>query len=100
MQTFFDTYVQKYESNDATVSILLKEPYGLTFKSHSVTPYPIDLNLMYNDDFLPVHQHIKQALPRTKGVVLLHGIPGSQTNYIKWLTSQIPGKRVIFVPAP
>ena len=100
VQTFFDTYVQKYESNDATVSILLKEPYGLTFKSHSVTPYPIDLNLMYNDDFLPVHQHIKQALTEDKkGVVLLHGIPGSgKTNYIKWLTSQIPSKQFIFVP--
>ena len=32
-------------------------------------------------------------------MVLFHGIAGSgKTNYIKWLTSQIPNKKFIFVP--
>lgn len=100
MQTLFDTYLNKYESDEAKVSILLKEYESLVFKTHRIKPYSIDLALMYNDDFMPVHQHIKAKLTEdSKGVVLLHGIAGSgKTNYIKWLTSQVPSKQFVFVP--
>ena len=100
MQALFDRYLQKYESDDAKVSILLKETHGLVFKTHRIKPYSLDLNLMYNEDFAPVHEHIKNKLTNdNKGVVLLHGIAGSgKTNYIKWLTSQVPSKQFIFVP--
>ena len=96
----FDEYLQKYVSQDAKVSILLKEPHGFVFKTHRIKPFPINLDTMYHDDFLPVHQHIKESLTHdAKGVVLLHGEPGSgKTNYIKWLTSQVPNKKFIFVP--
>ena len=55
---------------------------------------------MYNDDFSSVHHRIKDEITtENKGIVLLHGVPGSgKTNYIKWLTSQIPSKKFIFVP--
>lgn len=55
---------------------------------------------MYNDDFTSVHHRIKDEITtENKGIVLLHGVPGSgKTNYIKWLTSQIPSKKFIFVP--
>jgi protein tyrosine phosphatase len=100
MNTLFDRYLQKYESDDAKVSILLKETHGLVFKTHRIKPYLLKLNLMYNEDFAPVHEHIKNKLANdNKGVVLLHGIAGSgKTNYIKWLTSQVPNKQFIFVP--
>ncbi|CAM4112413.1 AAA family ATPase [Psychrobacter arenosus] len=100
MNTLFDRYLQKYESDDAKVSILLKETHGLVFKTHRIKPYSLKLNLMYNEDFAPVHEHIKNKLANdNKGVVLLHGIAGSgKTNYIKWLTSQVPNKQFIFVP--
>ena len=59
-----------------------------------VSPFPINLDTMYHEDFLPVHQHIKESLNHDgKGVVPLHGVAGSgKTNYIKWLTSQVPNK--------
>ncbi len=100
MQTLFDTYLHSYESDEAKVSILLKESHGLVLKTHSIKPYTVDLETMYNDDFLPVHNHIKtKLLNDSKGVVLLHGIAGSgKTNYIKWLTSQVPSKKFVFVP--
>lgn len=100
VQDFFAAYLQKHQSNEAKVSILLKEPHGLVFKTHGIKPYSINFETMYNDDFLPVHQHIKSKLTNdNKGVVLLHGIAGSgKTNYIKWLTSQVPSKQFIFVP--
>lgn len=100
VRNFFAEYLQKYISNEAKVSILLKETHGFVFKTHRIKPHPINLDTMYRDDFLPVHQRIKESLTNdNKGLVLLHGIAGSgKTNYIKWLTSQIPNKKFIFVP--
>ncbi len=100
MQTLFDTYLHNYESDEAKVSILLKETHGLVLKTHRIKPHVVDLALMYNDGFTLVHQHIKTKLTEdSKGLVLLHGIAGSgKTNYIKWLTSQVPSKQFVFVP--
>ncbi|OBX60559.1 ATPase [Moraxella osloensis] len=100
VKNVFDEYLQKYVSQEAKVSILLKEAHGFVFKTHRIKPFPINLDTMYHEDFLPVHQHIKESLNHDgKGVVLLHGVAGSgKTNYIKWLTSQVPNKKFIFVP--
>ena len=72
----------------------------MVFKHQGIKPYTLDLQTMYNDDFLPVHAKIKDELTQgKKGVVLLHGLAGTgKTNYIKWLTAQIPDKDFIFVP--
>lgn len=96
----FDEYLQKYVSSEAKVSILLKETHGFTFKTHRIKPHPINIETMYDDEFANVHQHIKDSLTNEhKGVVLLHGVAGSgKTNYIKWLTSQVPNKKFVFVP--
>ncbi len=97
---FTDKYLQKYVSKEAKISLLIKERDKLTFKNHKINPYNINLKTMYNEDFLSVHTKIKNDLTNTnKGLVLLHGIAGSgKTNYIKWLTSQIPEKDFIFIP--
>ncbi len=62
----------------------------------------MDLNipLCYNDDFLPVHEVIMQKLGRlfNKGIVLLHGLPGTgKTTYIRYI-STIIDKQLIYVP--
>ena len=100
VKKLFSEYLQKYVSDEAKVSILLKDNDGFVFKTHRIKPLSINLDTMYNDNFLPVHQHIKEQLTEgKKGLVLLHGIAGSgKTNYIKWLTSQVPSKQFIFVP--
>ena len=100
IKKLFDTYLHKYQSNEAKVSILLKESDGLVLKTHRIKPHHVDLELMYNDGFMPVHERIQSKLADdNKGVVLLHGIAGSgKTNYIKWLTSQVPEKQFVFIP--
>ncbi len=100
LEMFIDKYLQKYVSKEAKISLLIKQGQDLLFKNHKIKPYNINLSTMYNDDFMSVHKKIKNDLINTnKGVVLLHGIAGSgKTNYIKWLTSQIPDKDFIFVP--
>lgn len=100
VKSFFDKYLEKYVSSEAKISLLLKDGNDLVFRQQTIKPYKLDLSLMYNDDFMPVHQKIKSELGEgKKGVVLLHGLAGTgKTNYIKWLTSQIPDKDFIFVP--
>lgn len=99
VQQLFTRYLHKYVSSEARISILVKQGQDLEFKHHTIKPYKINLNTMYNENFLSVHQKIQDELTNgSKGVVLLHGIAGSgKTNYIKWLTSQIPEKDFIFV---
>ena len=96
----FSEYFEKYVSKEAKVSILLRDNSGFDLKTHTIKPHRIDLDLMYNDDFMEVHTRVKHTITNeNKGIVLLHGIAGSgKTNYIKWLTSQIPNKKFIFIP--
>ncbi len=100
IKKFMDKYLQKYISKEAKISLLIKEGNNLTFKNHKIKPLNINLKTMYNSDFTPVHNRILDELTNSnKGLVLLHGIPGSgKTNYIKWLTTQIPEKDFIFIP--
>ncbi len=100
LKEFTEKYLEKYASAEAKISILMKEDNDLRFKKHKIKPLPINLETMYNSDFLPVHKKILHDLTNSnKGVVMLHGISGSgKTNYLKWLTSQVPDKDFIFVP--
>lgn len=60
----------------------------------------LSLNQNYNSDFEPVHKLIIERLSkdRDKGLVLLHGEPGTgKTSYLRYLT-QFLQKKVIFLP--
>lgn len=100
VREFFNEYLEKYVSSESKILLLLKEGRDLVFKHQGIKPYALDLKTMYNDSFMGVHTKIKEELSQSKkGVVLLHGLAGTgKTNYIKWLTAQIPDKDFIFVP--
>lgn len=95
-----ESLLEKYISKESKISILLRNNHGIELKTHTIHSHRIDFTTMYNDDFASVHHRIKDEITtENKGIVLLHGVPGSgKTNYIKWLTSQIPSKKFIFVP--
>lgn len=97
---FFTQFLEKYMANETKISVLVTDHSGFALKKHKIKPYSLDIQQMYNDDFLPVHEHILDQLTNSrKGIVLLHGLAGTgKTNYIKWLTNQIPDKDFIFVP--
>ena len=60
-----------------------------------------DLRLNYGKDFKKIHDTIVKRLnnDNDKGIVLLHGEPGTgKTTYIKYLSSLIKEKQIIFVP--
>jgi SpoVK/Ycf46/Vps4 family AAA+-type ATPase len=59
----------------------------------------LDLETIYPEDFLPVHEKILSRLetPKDKGLVILHGDPGTgKTTYIRYLIGLLK-KRKIFV---
>jgi hypothetical protein len=61
---------------------------------------PLDIKLNYNDDFLEISELIIERLKRKedKGLVLLHGAPGTgKTTFIRHLISSV-GKRLIYIP--
>jgi ATP-dependent 26S proteasome regulatory subunit len=61
----------------------------------------MDLELNYGSSFLKIHNTIEQRLNRNydKGIILLHGDPGTgKTSYIKYLTSLIKEKDILFIP--
>lgn len=66
----------------------------------SLREQKLSLHLNYNSDFEPVHELILERLSknRDKGLVLLHGEPGTgKTSYLRYLT-QFLRKKVIFLP--
>lgn len=59
----------------------------------------LDLKGKYNEDFMPIHSKISDAITHKKsGLILLHGIPGTgKTSYIKGLISKYVKSNFIFV---
>ena len=87
-------------SSIGKIFLLQVQEYG----GYDLSPFTInsnDINISknYNDDFEQVNSVIKTRLntDNDKGLVLLHGKPGTgKTSYIRYLTSQI-NKRMIFL---
>lgn len=81
------------------VYIIVSDVDGLRLDHFKMDPYKVDLHLNYEDDFSQVHETIIERLhkEKDKGLVLLHGKPGTgKTTYLRHLISQTT-KRVIYV---
>jgi hypothetical protein len=73
---------------------------GLETFTMSISKPKLSLKDNYNDDFMPVHDIIIKRLSQRndKGLILLHGKPGTgKTSYIRYLI-QKTHKNVIFLP--
>lgn len=82
------------------ITLLVNSTEGLMKKSMEITKPKLNIEDNYNDDFKEIHQTILKRLSRNndKGLVLLHGKPGTgKTSYIRYLISSVK-KNVIFLP--
>lgn len=82
------------------ISLLLGTSRGYDTKSMPITKPKLNLVDNYNNDFKDVHSIILKRLRKKndKGIVLLHGKPGTgKTSYIRYLVSLVK-KNVIFLP--
>lgn len=81
------------------MNIISYNQYGLELKTLPIKPTNLDVNLYYNDDFKEVDAIIRNRLAteNDKGIVLLHGLPGTgKTTYLRYLIGKLK-KRVLFV---
>ena len=88
---------QKQEAYEINIITLSRD--GLELKQVEVKPTLLDIDKYYNDDFKEVDETIKARLNREndKGIILLHGLPGTgKTTYLRHLIGGLK-KKVLFV---
>lgn len=88
------------EQNHSRISLVVTSSNGLSTKSMEITKPKLSIADNYNEDFQEVHESILGRLnkEKDKGLVLLHGKPGTgKTSYIRYLITSVK-KKVIFLP--
>jgi broad-specificity NMP kinase len=82
------------------MSLIVRNSEGISLTDLEVKRTSLNLELNYDDDFAEVDTLIKKRLNTTKdkGIVLLHGRPGTgKTTYLRYLVARLK-KKVMFVP--
>lgn len=82
------------------MSLLMNGNSGIELRTVKIAKPKLHLDDNYNDDFNEIHQTIRSRLAKNndKGLVLLHGKPGTgKTSYIRYLIASVK-KNVIFLP--
>jgi ATPase family associated with various cellular activities (AAA) len=72
---------------------------NLQLKAMEIKRTKLDIGLFYEDDFAATDELIRKRLntKKDKGIVLLHGLPGTgKTTYLRYLVGKIK-KRVLFL---
>lgn len=81
------------------INLIVQTRHSLELKGMEIKRTKLDLDLFYEDDFKEVDDVIRSRLSRKndKGIVLLHGLPGTgKTTYLRYLVGKIR-KRVLFL---
>ncbi len=91
---------KKRPAHKPHISLLVYKDGVITTKEMTLSKPRLSINDNYNDDFKDIHHAILKRLSKNndKGLVLLHGKPGTgKTSYIRYLLASIK-KKVIFLP--
>lgn len=87
------------KEEDFEINVITQNSDGLDLKQLDIKPTVLDIGLYYNDDFKPIDEVIRARLAKEndKGIILLHGLPGTgKTTYLRHLIGSIK-KKVLFV---
>lgn len=95
-------FKRREKKRDFEINLVTKENGELNLKSMDIKKTNLRLDQYYNDDFLPVHKNVLERLNRKndKGIVLLHGLPGTgKTTYIRYLVGRLRKKVMLLSPS-
>lgn len=96
---FLKTFKERQRRKPLEINLIVKNGSYMELKSMEIKRTMLDLDLYYEDDFLPTDEIIRKRLNKKndKGIVLLHGLPGTgKTTYLRHLIGKIK-KRVLFL---
>ena len=89
------------KERENNIALVIQTNRGYDTTTFELPKQKLDIELGYGKGFKPIHEKIIHKLnePKSKGLVLLHGTPGTgKTHYLKYLASKIKSKRVLFIP--
>ena len=92
---------KKRRERENNIALVIQTNRGYDTTTFELPKQKLDIELGYGKGFKPIHEKIIHKLnePKSKGLVLLHGTPGTgKTHYLKYLASKIKNKRVLFIP--
>jgi hypothetical protein len=82
------------------INLITRGSLGLELTAMEIKKTNLNIDTSYNDDFAEVDKTIQKRLntKKDKGIVLLHGLPGTgKTTYIRYLVGKIK-KKILFLP--
>lgn len=92
-------FKERQKRRPLEINLIAQERGGLGLKAMEIKRTQLDIDLFYEDDFKEVDALIRKRLGKNqdKGIVLLHGLPGTgKTTYLRYLIGKIR-KRVLFL---
>ena len=92
-------FKEKQRRQPLEINLIVRNGRGLELKEMEIKRTKLNLELFYEDDFTATNDVIQKRLntKKDKGIVLLHGLPGTgKTTYLRYLIGKIK-KRVLFL---
>ena len=94
------SFKERQRRQPLEINLIVQNRNSLELRGMEIKRTKLDLDLFYEDDFKEVDELIRKRLlqKNDKGIVLLHGMPGTgKTTYLRYLVGKIK-KRVLFLP--
>ncbi len=92
-------FKERQKKQPQEINLIIQNSHGLDLKAMEIKRTKLDIDLFYEDAFKETDEIITKRLNQKndKGIVLLHGLPGTgKTTYLRYLIGKIK-KRVLFL---
>lgn len=98
----FKPFIVKHNKKVGTINLVKSEHGSFDVEEYSLKIPKIPLELSYGKEFKNnIHPYLVNKLNQNNisGLVLFHGVPGSgKSNYLKYLSSFIKDKEILYIP--
>ena len=96
---FLKAFKERQKRKPLEINLIVRDGGRMYLKSMEIKRTRLDLDIYYEDDFTATDELIRKRLNKKndKGIVLLHGLPGTgKTTYLRHLIGKLK-KRVLFL---